>query len=1086
MGKKLWTFLAIYFFAVCISFAQKSITGVVIEKSTGEPVVGASVLVAGTTVGAATDINGKFTISNVPANAKTLHVTYIGMESVDVAAKDGIRILMSSVDKNLNEVMVVAYGTMKKSSFTGSAAEIKSEDIQSHIATDVTSVLANTTAGVQLNVSNGDPASETLNIRIRGIGSINSSNNPLIILDGMPYSGAVSSINPQDVESMTVLKDAAASAIYGARGANGVIIITTKKGRKQDAEIHFDARWGVSSRAVPQYDLIDNPAEYYETAYKQLYNDYVYSGFSQAEAYRKANSRLLDAGNGGVGYLVYTLPKGENLIGTNFKLNPNAKLGYSDGEYYYTPDDWYKETVHNGFRQEYNFSINGATDKFNYYVSAGYLDQNGIVENSRYKRFSSRSSVDYQVKKWFKLGAQFAFTHSDSQQPSYDTDVWGSSGNLFYIVNNIAPIYPLYVRNADGTIKYDNNGLVVYDSNQTGQKRPSTVGNAVRDNRYNRNQNYRDMFNGNWSGIFTPVKDLTLTARIGVTADNRRNNNLNSVFANAVSTDGSASVFNYREFSFNNQYLANYVTDFGTDGNHNLDFLVGYEQYKYKYQYNYGYNTHLYNPLIGELGNAFGPGADKDLNSCTTTYMTEGVLSRLQYDYQEKYVFSASYRRDASSRFAKGHRWGNFYSFGAAWNMAKEEFMSDLDWVDLLKVKVSYGEQGNDDLYKNGESNYYPYAEMYDITYDEKAGQYSKTLSQVGNDDLTWEKSRNFNLGVDFGFFKSRLSGSIEFFNRATSDLLYYMDLPLSSGYGSLQKPVNVGSIRNTGIEIQLNGSPIRTKDFTWDINFNGTHYKNKITSLSSSVGEEGIKTSTRIYRVGGSVYQARGVKYAGVYTENNFAGEAYDPSLAGKAMYYYDDEDADGNVVRKKTTTFSQATNYDLGDILPSFEGGLGMKFRYHDFDLSYQLGYQFGGKIYDSQYQVLMHTSEQGVGFAWHKDALNAWSETNKCSDIPRLESDFSVSQSVVDRFYINSDYISLNNVTLGYTLPKILTTRVGIESLRLYVAGENLFVLSSRKGLDPRYSMGIGGYTSGTGMASGSYSVMRTVTAGLSLSF
>ena len=1087
---------------VSMAFAQHTITGKVIDKSTGEPVIGATVLVKGTPNGAATDLNGAFTIKDVPQHGAVLRVTYVGMLPTEVAAKNGIRILMEPSEKSLDEVMVVAYGTMKKSSFTGSAAEVKAEDIEHHIATNVTSALAATTAGVQMTSNNGDPASESQTVLVRGISSIYASNSPLIILDGMPYDGVLSNINPQDVESMTVLKDAAASAIYGARGANGVILITTKKGRPQDAEIHFDARWGSNSRAVPQYDVIDNPAEYYETAYRQLYNDYIYGGNTESYAHKMASARLLDENNGGLGYLVYTVPEGESLIGTNFKLNPNATLGYSDGQYYYKPDDWYDETIHNSFRQEYNFSISGANDRFNYYASVGLLDHNGIVDQSGYKRYTGHSNVDYQVKKWLKVGVQLNYTHADFEQPDYTTTSWASSGNLFYLVNNIGPIYPLYVRNADGSIKQDSNGLTVYDSGQTNQHRPSTVGNPVRDNQYDRSQNYRDMFTGNWSAIITPIEGLTLTARIGVNSDNRRRNQLYSTFGNAASTDGAADATHIRQFSVNNQYLGNYNTDFGTKGVHNMDVLLGYEQYKYKYQYTYAYNTNLYNPTIGEVGNAYGPGVMKDVNSFTNNYMIEGIFGRAQYDFNEKYFVSTSIRSDASSHFAKGHRWGTFYSFGAAWNIAKEKFMQELDWIDLLKLKASYGEQGNDDL-ASADYPYFPYENIYGITYDDANKAYSKTLNQLGNEDLTWEKNRNFNVGIDFGFWKSRLSGSIEFFTRTTSDMLFYLNQPASSGYGSLQKPINVGSVRNTGLELQLNGTPFRSKNFTWDINFNLTHYRNKIRSLHESVADEGIKGSYYIRRVGGSLYEAYVYKYAGIYGENNYPeGSTYDSSNDGRPLYYYqktntktDDagnvvKDANGDPVtyetREKTLNFSDADQYDDGDILPKVQGGFGMTFKVYDFDLSFQWGFQYGGRFYDSAYQALMHTSDQAIGSAWHKDALKAWSADNKNTNIPRLENDYSIGQSAVDRFYINSDYISLNNISLGYTLPKILTSRIGIESLRVYVAGENMFVLSARKGLDPRWSFGLGSYTGGTGYASGNYSAMRSVTAGISLSF
>ena len=321
---------------------------------------------------------------------------------------------------------------------------------------NITNALSGQVAGIQTVNANGAPGASAT-VRIRGIGSMSSSNAPLYVVDGVPYDGDMSSINPQDIESLSVLKDAAANSIYGARGANGVILITTKSAKTEKAKVTFDAKWGSNSRMVPQYDVIGT-AEYYETQYKTLYNSKIYTGSSKAEAYNYADKTLLDAKNGGLGYLVYTVPDGEKLIGNNFKLNPNAKLGYSDGKYYYTPDDWYDEVFSSNFRQEYNVNISGRSDKLNYYASVGYLNDSGIIQNSAYKRYTGRAKVDYQAKEWLKVGTNIAYTYSDSQAPDYqDGDSWGSSANLFYVSNTIAPIYPLYVRNADGSIAINPN-----------------------------------------------------------------------------------------------------------------------------------------------------------------------------------------------------------------------------------------------------------------------------------------------------------------------------------------------------------------------------------------------------------------------------------------------------------------------------------------------------------------------------------------------------------------------------------------------------------------------------------------------------
>ena len=493
----------------------------------------------------------------------------------------------------------------------------------------------------------------------------------------------------------------------------------------------------------------------------------------------------------------------------------------------------------------------------------------------------------------------------------------------------------------------------------------------------------------------------------------------------------------------------------------------------------YGSNDHLFNPYIGELGNAAGSD-NKQMNSFTHNYMTEGYLARIQYDYQEKYFLSTSYRRDASSRFAPGHRWGNFYSLGLAWEMSKEKFLKDVKWIDMLKLKASYGEQGNDAIgtaagsaSTSSTSGWFtPYADQYEASY---ADGYSLVLKYKGNEELTWEKSKAINVGVDFSLFKGRLSGTLEYFNRKTSDLLYYKPVPLSAGNPTGEYPINVGKITNKGIEFNLIGTIIKTNDIVWTANLNLTHYKNTIDELDESVRENGIKYSTYIYEEGGSLYDAYMFKYAGVDKET------------GEALYYYKEKDEKGNETGRDLTTanFSQADKYNCGSVLPKLFGGFGTTLNAYGFDLSAQFQFQLGGKIYDGSYQALMHTQD-AAGQAWHKDALKAWTPENRNTDVPRLDGDTQVGQSAVDRFQISSNYLSLNNATLGYTFPKKLIAPLTLTSLRVYVAGENLFVLSKRKGLDPRYSLGIGGYTSGSGLNTNSYSVMRTITAGVTVSF
>lgn len=1080
-----------------LTFAQNiSVSGTVTGADDGEPILGVSVAVMGSTQGTVTDIDGHYTLS-VPSNA-SLTFSFMGYETQTVAiqGKKTINVELESDSKAIDEVLVVAYGTATKSSFTGSAAMVKADAIESHITSNATTALAGTTAGVQFTGITGDPTSNNASsIRIRGVGSLSASSVPLFIVDGMPYDGSISDINPNDIESMSVLKDASASAIYGARGANGVVLITTKKGNSGNLpNVKFDAKFGSNSRLVPNYDVITDPAQYYETYFALLYNKQLYAGNTEEGAYQTAISQLLDENNGGLGYQIYTIPDGEYLIGRDGKLNPNATLGYSDGEYYYTADDWYNEVFHSSFRQEYNVSVSGKSDnnKLSYYANLGYLDDGGMVNNSNYKRYTGRINAEYKAKDWLTFTSNVSYSYSDSQSPSYSTSSWASSGNLFYIVNTIGPIYPLYVRDAEGNIMVED-GRIQYDANQTNQKRPGIVGNAVRDNEYNVSQNYADVLNGKIGVTLTPFRGFSIMANIGLFVDNTRYNELGSQYASSSSYDGYAYVSHSREFTVNSQIIAEYKRELAAK--HNIDVMGGFERYSLKSQYLNGFNTNLFNPFIGELDNADGK-ASMSNSSYTNNYLTQGFLSRVQYDYDGKYFLSGSFRRDASSRFAKGHQWGNFGSVGGAWLMSKENFLSDAKWVDMLKLKASWGVQGNDRI-----GGYYPYSDQYTHSYNESTGEYSLSLSYKGNEDLTWESSHNYNVGVDFELFKGYLNGSLEAYNRKTTDLLYSKQVPASSGNPTGYFPLNIGSLRNLGFEATFDGLFVRTKDFEWSWNINFSHYKNEILELDESIAKYGSKYSYKIIRIGGSVDEAYMLKYAGLSEE-------------GEALYYYkeieqiqktidgvpqvdgngdpimiDHYDEDNQPVYTgndlTTNDPTKADYYDLGNVYPDLLGGFGTSISFRGFDVSAQFSYQIGGKYYDGTYQALMFT-QSNAGDAMHKDLLNAWTPENTNTDIPRLDGNYLLAQTACDRFLVSSNYLCLNNAQIGYTIPAKVAKKLGMGSLRVYVAGENLFLLSARQGLDPRYSTGLGSYSSGSAMNSNDYGAMRNITGGVTLTF
>ena len=1045
--------LACLFVGIGLATAQtQTVTGVVISEEDGQPVIGASVLVKDTQLGTITGIDGDFKLTNVPSSAKTIVISYIGMQTVEVAIKENIKVYMKSDSEMLDEVMVVAYGTAKKSAFTGSASVVKGEELEKRQVSNLTNALSGTVSGVQTTSSNGQPGTSAT-VRIRGIGSMYASNTPLYVVDGMPFEGDISSINTQDIESMTVLKDAAAAALYGARGANGVILVTTKKGKTGEATITAEARWGVNSRMIKNYDVLERPDTYMEQLYTALYNGYYYnSGYTAEKAHQTANSNLVSS----LGYQIYTVPTDQYLVGRNGRLNPNATLGYNDGDFYYTPDNWADNSFSNEMRQEYNISARGGTEKMNYYISAGYLTDNGVIANSGFDRISTRLNVDYQLKEWLKVGSNVGYTNSTSRYPGEQTNS-SSSMNAFYIANMIAPIYPMFVRDATGTIMRDaNTGRPVYDY---GSKAHSTnfsrnfmsISNPASDLAYNKTEYLMDILDAKWFANVDIFDGLTFKATLGLHIDNTRYHDVgNKYYGQSANYGGSVTQDVTRSYVLEQQYLLNYKKEFGK---HNIDVLAGYESMEYNAENVWANGYNMYNDKNWTVGNVI----DKINGSGSFSEIARiGLLSRVSYDFDTKYYVSASYRRDASSRFHPDNRWGDFFSFSAAWDIAKEGFMSDAEWVNMLKVKASYGEQGND-----GIGNNYAYVDQYQVTGAE--GVFADgTLTYKGNKDITWETSKAFNAGVDFSLFQGKLGGTVEYFSRQTSDMLYYKPMAPSNGYTEF--PMNIGSMRNSGWEIELNYTPVETNDVKWTINANATFLKNEIIELHPDLEGEMISGS-QIYREGESIYQFYMVEYAGV-----------DPET-GLAQYWAKEGDEE-----YKTDDWSKAKNTNrkgTGDIMADVYGGIGTTVEFYGFDFSVQCAYQFGGKMYDNGYASLMHGgTSSDAGQNWHKDILNAWSPENKNTNIPRLDAIDSYTNSLSTRFITSSDYFSINNITLGYTLPKRWTKALGVESLRLYGAADNVALFSARQGFDPRM-----GYTAAT---SASYSALRTISGGVKLTF
>lgn len=1056
--------IAVFVFLAYATAQNRQISGTVSDAN-GHPVAGATVIVDGTSLGTTTNTAGEYTLS-APVNG-TLVVTFVGFEpqQLPIAGKTRINVTMKEDAQAIDDVIVVVFGTAKKEAFTGSAAVIKSDEIAKVQTSNVATALVGRVAGVQTSSTSGD-LGKTPSIRVRGFGSINAGKEPLWIVDGMPYEGDLNNLNTNDIESMTVLKDAASNALYGARGANGVIMVTTKKAKSGDAVVTIDAKWGVNSKALEEYDVITSPAQYYETHFKALYGYYAQTN-PAAKAYALASSGLTSNGTGGLGYNVYTVPEGQALIGTNGKLNPNATLGrkiiYNGQEYWLTPDDWIDEAYQSAFRQEYNVNISGATERSSFYASLGYLDNTGIIKSSALERYTARLKADYQAKKWLKVGGNMSYAHFSNSNGNSNEGSASSTANIFAFSAQMPPIYPVYIRDGSGRIMVDDNGYQMYDygdKGNAGLTRPLLPGaNGLQTSWLNKKKAEGNAFSGSGFVDISLYKGLKLTVNGSTNIDETRTTYLNNqYYGQFAEAGGTISKYHTRDIAYNLQQILNYNETFGK---HNVGLMVGHEYYQKKYYYLSGTKSKLFSYDNEELGGAVVDGAGA--HSYIDDYNSEGYFMRAQYDYAGRYFVSGSYRRDASSRFHPDHRWGNFWSVGAAWLLNQENWF-DAPWVNMLKLKASYGSQGNDNI------GNYLYTDTYSI--ENNNGEIAVLFGQKGNPNITWETNTNLNIGTEFGFWNNRLSGSVDFFNRKTSDMLFAFSVPSSLGYSSYY--ANVGDMVNRGVEVELNADLIRTKNVLWSFNLNLTHVKNEVTYLAP----EHKSTTVEGYKgyIDGSYFVGEGLPLYTYYLRS-YAG--VDPET-GASLWYKDVKGDDGKITRTKTSDYTSATRYLHDSAIPSVYGGFSTSVSAYGVDFSISFNYQIGGKVYDSGYASFM-SSPYGttVGTNYHKDILKAWTPENKGSDIPRLQYGDQYTTSVSDRFLTDASYLNISNINVGYTLPSKITQKFGVQKLRVYLACDNVVYWSKRQGLDPRYS-----FTGATNFSN--YSPIRTISGGVTVQF
>ena len=1072
MKRSLMLMIALLISSIGIATAQTlTVRGTVVSESDGQPVVGAYVLVQGTTLGTITNAEGEFRLDDVPAKATEIIVSYLGMTTASAPVQaDPVRVVLKEDRNFLEETIVVAFGTSTKESFTGSATVVGADAIAETQSSDVTRALEGRVAGVQMTTATGTLGSSSPTIRIRGFTSINAGNDPLYIVDGVPYSGSIDNINPADIESMTVLKDAASNALYGARGANGVIMITTKKAKAGEAVVTVDAKWGINSKALNEYDVITDPAQYYEAHYLALRNSYIdKNGLSAADAHFKAASVVAGSPkDGGLGYQVFDVPEGQAFIGTNGKVNPAATLGrlieHNGEQFYVTPDNWIDETYRKSLRQEYNVSISGKSGNGSFLASFGYLNNKGIVDGNDMYRYTARLKADYQAKKWLKVGANFGYTNYNWNNGNSAEGSGGSTANVFAFASSVAPIYPVYLRDANKNIMVDGRGYKIHDYGDgmnAGLARPYLQGaNPLQEITLNKSNTEGNALNTTGFAEVEFIDGLKFTFNVGLGLDESRYTSTKNPFYGQFATNGgNVSKEHARTLYVNLQQLLTYDKTF--NGVHHISLLAGHESYK-STSVNVGASrSKMFSIENSELSGAVVDGESS--YSSKSMYNNEGYLGRAQYDYENRYFFNASYRRDASSRFHPDHRWGNFWSLGAAW-LINEESWFNAPWVNMLKVKASYGSQGNDAI------GNYRYTDTYSV--ENLEGEIATTFVSKGNENITWETNANFNAGVEFGLFANRLSGSVEYFYRKTSDMLFFFNVATSSGYSGYYD--NIGDMRNAGVEIDLNANIINTRDIQWDIYANATHYTNKVIYLPEKnkrqihEGYEGYETGNKFIAEGLPLNTFFMPKYAGV------------DKTTGEALWYKDVLDKDGNITGRETTNvYDEATDYICDDPTPLFYGGFGTSLSFYGFDISANFTYSVGGLTYDSGYAGYMSNPSTGGGDNYHKDIFKAWSPANPDSDIPRWQYGDLYPASTSDRFLVPASYLNFQNAQIGYTIPEKITKKIKINRIRIYAACDNIVYWSYRKGLDPRYS-----FSGSTNTAVNS--PIRTVSGGINITF
>lgn len=1044
--------------------------GTVLEADSNEPLIGATVLPIGGGQGVATDIDGKFTI-NVPSNVHQIQVSYVGYTTVKVDLSDNMTIKLKSSSTNLDDVVVVAYGTASKESLTGSVAVVNSEEIGKRPVTSVTAALEGNAPGVQVYNSTGSPGSNP-SILIRGINTVNGVTSPLYVVDGVVFTGGMADLNPNDVESISVLKDAASCALYGAKGANGVILVTTKRAKNVGVvDVTLSVKQGMYTRGLPFYDRV-SLNEYMETAlqagvYGRMSGN---ASLSKADATAEAIKAFYSDNNV---YNIYGKDPTE-IFDSNGKMRAGVKPlpGFTDL-------DWWDAMSRTGYRQEYNLNATAAGQKYNVFTSISYLNEEGYTKNTGFERYNGRMNANYNPVDYFKFGANIMATYQSQNSNQFDM---GSMSNPFAMVN-VAPSLPYYQHDENSNIMRDNNGKPIWN---TDAAYPQTRFNPGYLMEHDFEQYKGLMVDASIYGTAVLPYGFELTVK----GNMWRDHGTTTSFSNPEVGDANGSIGGrltlqtWRSYSHTFFQTLNWAHDYGM---HHVDVLLDHENYSKSYVYDYVNNKGMIREGVYTLSNF---SANESYGSDAYNVKTESYLGRVRYNYDQKYFGEASIRRDGTSRFAKDSRWGTFWSAGASWIISKEKFMENLTWIDYLKFRTAYGTVGSD-----AAAGYYAYWSLYDKIDYTPEGQVIYYPGQIAAADVKWESTNTLDVALEGNLFNNRLNFSVGYFLKDNADLLYKVSNPPSyaSNWGGTTTTVlrNMGTMRNSGWEISIGGDIIRTPDFTWRANADATFIKNKVVKIPNHENVYGNpaliegKSRYEIYTydwvgvdrlTGRSLYA---IEYEGAHEWEIRADDGFRWIWDDKeAKKLYDNNlkkaEAAGELVmidgKPYTTNTSYATRKFFGSTLPTVYGSFGTSLSWKGINFGLLFTYSLGGKITDSGYSGLMGTMTSTSAHTFHKDILKSWTEAPAgvtedspfsqrvdTKGVPQAnntnQSNYNNAGS--DRWLTSASYLTLKNINLSYDFPKAWTDAMKLKKLNLGVFIDNVFTTTSRKGINPLYN-------------------------------